>query len=71
MILRLILIGVVLIAVYRLVGGSFALTSRSKEDKEIDADALEECQTCGTFVTRKESIARKGKFYCSAECLPS
>jgi len=70
MILRLILLGIVLVAVYRFMGGSFALTSKSKEKQDVDADALEECQTCGTYVTRKESIIVKGKYYCSKECLP-
>ncbi len=70
MILKLILIGAVLVAIYRFMGGSFALPGQSKEEKETDADALEECQTCSTYVTRKESIVFKGKYYCSKECLP-
>ena len=70
MILKLILIAAVLVAIYKFMGGSFALPSQNKEAKEEDADALEECQTCGTYVTRKETIVFKGKYYCSRECLP-
>ena len=70
MILKLILLGIVLVAVYRFMGGGFSLSSPKKETKESDADALEECQTCGTYVTRKESIVIKGRYYCSKECLP-
>jgi uncharacterized protein len=70
MILKLILIGVVLVAIYKFMGGSFALPGQTDEEKETDADALEECQTCSTYVTRKESIVFKGKCYCSQECLP-
>jgi uncharacterized protein len=71
MILKLIMIGVVLIAIYKFIGGSFALPTQGKEPQEGDADALEECSTCGTYVTRKESIQLKGSYYCSKECIPS
>ncbi len=70
MILKLILLGIVMVAVYKFVGGTTALSSSEKEQSENDADALEECHTCGTYVTRRESIIVKGKYYCSKECLP-
>jgi len=70
MILKLILLGIVFVAVYRFMGGSSSLFSPKEEKKETDIDALEECQTCGVYVTRKESIVIKGKHYCSKECLP-
>ena len=70
MILKLILLGIVLVAVYRFMGGSLSLSSPKKETEEADADALEECQTCGIYVTRKESVMIKGKYYCSKACLP-
>lgn len=70
MILKLILLGIVMVAVYRFLGGTTPLTSPKKEQNEGDADALEECYTCGTYVTRKESIIIKEKHYCSKECLP-
>ena len=71
MILKLILLGIVLVAVYRFMGGSLSLSSPKKQTEEADTDALEECQTCGIYVTRKESIIVKGKYYCSKECLPN
>jgi len=70
MILKLILLSIVLVAAYRLMGGSLSLSSPKKETEEADADALDECQTCGIYVTRKESIMIKGKHYCSKACLP-
>ncbi len=71
MILKLILIGIVLVAIYRFLGGSTSLpSSKNKEKDTEDADTLEECPTCGVFVTRKESIHIKGKYYCSKKCLP-
>ncbi len=69
MILKLILIGIVLVAIYKFMGGSTSLPNKKESDE--DADALEECPTCGVYVTRKESIYFKGKYYCSKECLPS
>jgi len=69
MILKLLLLGAVFLMVYRLMGGSIPLASSKKKTQENDADALEECPTCGTYVTRKESITVKGKYYCSKECL--
>lgn len=70
MILKLILIGIVLVSIYRFMGGSFKLSEPTNKKKENESDALEECATCGTYVTQKESIALKGKFYCSKDCLP-
>jgi len=70
MILKLILIAVVLFAVYKLTGGSLTPPSEREEEHESDTDALEECHTCGTYVTRKESIRFRGIYYCSPECLP-
>jgi len=69
MILKLILLGIVFVAVYRLMGGNFSLSSPKKEAQRELEDALEECQACGTYVTRKEAIVVQGKFYCSKECL--
>jgi len=71
MLFKLIMIGVVLVAIYKFMGGSFSLPTQTKEKNDTDADALEECVTCGTYVTRKESIWFKGSYYCSKECIPS
>ena len=72
MILKLILLGAVLLAVYRFAGGSFQITNNKKNiDKSSDLDALSECETCGTYVTARESIVLKGHIYCSKECLPN
>jgi uncharacterized protein len=70
MILKLVIIGAVLLSIYKYMGGSFALPKSKDRDEKPESDALEECVTCGTFVTKKESIVLKGKLYCSKECLP-
>lgn len=69
MILKLIGIVVMMLGVWKLLGGklpSFKL--QSKDDKKLDNDTLVECETCGLFVTAKEAIITKGKYYCSLEC---
>ncbi len=69
MILKLIGIVVIMLGVWKLLGGklpSFKL--QSKDDKKLDNDTLVECETCGLFVTAKEAIIAKGKYYCSLEC---
>lgn len=41
---------------------------KSKEEKKIEEDTLVECEACSTFVTTKEAIIAKGRYYCSIEC---
>ena len=76
MILKLILLGIVFYAVYKLMGGKLPEVGGKKRDtipkgedkKKIEEDTLVECEKCGTYVTYKESIIIKGKAYCSKEC---
>ena len=76
MILRILAIGFILYAVYRLFGGKISLPKmgageKSEKNDPEDDDTLIECVKCGTYVTKKEAIEYRGKFYCSKECLPS
>lgn len=76
MVLKLILLAIISIAVYKLLGGKLPKIGRTKRDKipkeddrkKIEEDTLVECIECGTYVTYKESIIVKGKVYCSREC---
>jgi uncharacterized protein len=69
--LKLILLGVVAVIVYRAFGGRVPLLdSDKKPTAEPDSDTLIECATCGTYVTVKESIVVAKKHYCSKECIP-
>lgn len=76
MLLKLILFAVIFYAVYKLMGGKLPTLGSGKKDhipkgedkKKIEEDTLVECEKCGTFVTYKESIMVKGKYYCSKEC---
>ena len=42
---------------------------RKKVDEQNKVDELVECQKCGTFCSRKDTILSNGKYYCSQECL--
>jgi uncharacterized protein len=69
MILRLIGIAVVMLGIWKLLGGKLPnFKLQSKDDKKLDNDTLVECESCGLFVTAKEAIIAKGKYYCSLEC---
>lgn len=69
MILKLILFVAVALLIYKFLGGSFPKIGKSAEERKLDEDTLVECETCHTFVTLKESIMVKGKYYCSKECI--
>lgn len=64
MLLRIILIGLVLYAVYKLFGGKF-LSSKSAGN---DAQNMVECDACGAYVSEKDSIRFSSRHYCSIEC---
>ena len=54
--------------IYRLFGGKIPIIDKSTDEKKIEEDTLVECETCSTYVTQKESIVIRGKYYCSKEC---
>lgn len=70
MLLKILAVAVVLFLVYLI----FFKKGREKEvtqnkRKESIEDTLNECPTCGTFVSSKEAILSNGKYFCSKECL--
>jgi uncharacterized protein len=74
--LKLVILGLIFFALYRLMGGKLPKMRKGGEDrvskgensKKIQEDTLIECEKCGTYVTYKESIIIHGKSYCSKEC---
>ena len=44
-------------------------THAPKKKKDKIEDIMEECPTCGTFVSKKEAILSNGRYFCSKECL--
>jgi uncharacterized protein len=71
MLFKLIIFGVLAVAIYRAFGGKVPiLDSDKKSDKKPEGDTLVECETCSTYVTIKDAIIIGNKHYCSKECLP-
>ena len=71
LLIKLVLLGVIAVAVYRAFGGKVPiLDTHEKAEDDPSGDTLVECATCGTYVTIKESITIGSKHYCSRECLP-
>jgi len=72
MLLKLILFGLIIYGLYRLMGGKLLPNKNSKKESnlELPEDTMVECESCSTFVSISEAIKYKGKYYCSAECLP-
>jgi len=72
MFLKLLLFAVIGVLVYRALGGKVPILDGEKKTKDtLTDDTLVACDTCGTYVTIKESIVVNGKHYCSKECLPN
>jgi uncharacterized protein len=79
MLLKLLIIGGVLYALYRFAGGT--LLPRKGKGKEKsptkgetpkeDEETLVECAHCSTYVVKREAIHYRGRYYCSRECLPA
>ncbi len=72
MILKWLILGAIIYAVYVLFFKDKSISSTSnKSSKKDDNDSEEmvECCECGTFVATKEAFIKNGKFYCSKECM--
>lgn len=75
MILKVILFAIVGLLIYKFFGGQLpsfknSASKKSASQKKLEEDTLVECETCGTYVTLKESELIQGKYYCSKECRP-
>jgi uncharacterized protein len=75
--LKLLIIGAILYGLYRLAGGRLLPEAKGKGsgdgggDEPVESgEELVECGRCSTYVVKKEAILFRGKYYCSAECLP-
>ena len=74
MILKILLIGAVIAAVYFMffkTKPEIKVTKKGakKGSKKLDADEMVECATCGVYAEVEECILSNGKYYCSRECL--
>ncbi len=72
--LKLLIIGGILYALYRVAGGRILperkADRRDSAEEPEEGETLVECSKCSTYVVKKEAIFYQGKYYCSAECLP-
>ena len=72
--LKLLIIGGILYALYRLAGGTILPERKEKGPKSSEepeeGETLVECDRCSTYVVKKEAVLFRGKYYCSTECLP-
>lgn len=70
MVIKLLLLGVALFAVYLLFfkKNREKNIQKKKQNEEI-TDTLVECPKCGTYVSKDEAILSSGKYFCSKECL--
>jgi hypothetical protein len=72
MLFKLIVFAVIGVAIYRAFGGKVPILDTKKKPKDtLTDDTLIACDTCGTYVTIKESITIGKKHYCSKECIPN
>jgi uncharacterized protein len=72
MILKLLIIAIVGVMIYRFFGGKVPILDSAKKSspkptKREKEEAMVECSKCGTYVTIEESILISGKYYCD-EC---
>ena len=74
MILKILIIGAVIAAVYFLFfkakpEAKVAKKKSKEESHKPDADEMVECASCGVYAEIQECILSNGKYYCSRECL--
>ena len=72
--LRLLILLIVGVALYRFFGGKVPFLDKdkkeSKEEHEFGKiEATSSCAVCGTYVTEEDALIHKKRTYCSTECL--
>jgi uncharacterized protein len=72
MLLKLIILAVVGVMVYRFFGGKVPILDREtgirkKRTKQEQEETMVECSKCGTWVVIEEAVLIQGKYYCD-EC---
>ncbi|MDD2790832.1 MAG: PP0621 family protein [Sulfurimonas sp.] len=68
MILKLILIGGIIAAIYFMFFKKKSLLPKDKNE-ELKGSDMVECASCGIYSQLDDSILSNGKYYCSQECL--
>ena len=71
MILKLLLLFIIGLPIYRLLGGKLPTLSAkmdSKNSKMADEESMVECSSCGVFVALKEATLTQGRYVCN-DCI--
>lgn len=64
---KLIFLGIIIFIIYII--ASKKLRNNSSNKDSIDKIEMIECSVCKTYVTNEEAITKKGKVFCSYQCL--
>ena len=72
--LKLFIVVIGAVAVYRMFGGKVPFLDRPEKSKEEEhnfgkIEATSQCATCGTYITEDDALIYQKKAYCSSECL--
>lgn len=69
MLLKILLIGAVIFAVYFIFFKKKPLTTPQGKDTNLKSNDMVECASCQTYVEVNEALLSSGKYFCSNECL--
>lgn len=66
----LLIIGVIAAVYFFFVKKSMPLTkARKEQNKESEEDdTMVPCESCGTYISTRETVVSSGRFYCSTQC---
>ena len=74
--LKILILVIGAVAVYRLFGGKVPFLDRDEKPKEKEEEhdfgkieATSKCSSCGVYVTEDDALIYQKKTYCSSECL--
>jgi len=72
--LKLFIVVIGAVAVYRMFGGKVPFLDRPEKYKEEEhnfgkIEATSQCSTCATYITEDDALIYQKKAYCSSECL--
>ena len=74
MFLKVLILIIAGLAIYRFFGGKIPLIDRDEKSKEEEhefgkVEVTSKCATCGIYMTENDALIYQKKAYCSSECL--
>tara|TARA_B110000046_G_C12978843_1_gene392387 strand:+ start:85 stop:291 length:207 start_codon:yes stop_codon:yes gene_type:complete len=67
MVIKVLILGLILFVVYFVFFKKNIKNNKKKHNEIIDT--MIECPTCGTYVSKDDTIVSKGNYFCSKECV--